>query len=120
VEPRPTMVGYQTLRLDSSADAAENGRRLLAAYAEAEGYALATVFTEVLIEGRMSAYEALVAAIETGDVAAVAVPTLDDLGRMPRIREYLRGRLEKLGVRVLVAQSLADLEKVGLRASGAV
>jgi hypothetical protein len=105
VNAKPLLVGYQSLGLDSSPDAAENGRRILAAYAQREGYTLGMIFTDVAY-GRMAAFEALLDAVRAGGVAAVAVPTRDDLSPMPRMREAMRLRLEHAGgVRVVVVQA---------------
>jgi hypothetical protein len=102
---KPLMLGYQSLRLDSSPDAAENGRRILAAYAQREGFALGVIFTDVAY-GRMAAFEALLNAVRAGGVAAVGVPTRDDLSPMPRMREAMRLRLENVGgVPVVVVQA---------------
>jgi hypothetical protein len=104
----PVLLGYQSLRLDSSPDAAENGRRILAAYAQREGYTLGLIFTDVAY-GRMVAFDALLNAVRAGGVAAVGVPTIDDLSSMPRMREAMRLRLEHAGgVRVVVAQTAVD------------
>ena len=103
---KPLLLGYQSLRLDSSPDAAENGRHILAAYAGREGYTLGVIFTD-LVYGRMAAFEALLTAVRAGGVAAVGVPTRDDLSSMPRMREAMRLRLEHAGgVPVVVAQPL--------------
>jgi hypothetical protein len=104
-KPKPLLVGYQSLRLDSSPDAAENGRRILAAYAQREGFALGVIFTDVAY-GRMAAFEALLDAVRAGGVAVVGVPTREDLSPMPRMREAMRLRLEHAGgVRVVVVQA---------------
>jgi hypothetical protein len=106
---RPILLGYQTLRLDSGPEAAENGQRVLRAFAEREGFTLETVFTEVAYEGRLSALSALLERINRGGIAAVVVASPDDLGRLPRVRQAMRARLEREGhVRVLVAQIMTS------------
>jgi hypothetical protein len=106
--PKPVLLGYQQLHANSSEDAAENGRRVLRAFAQREGYTIGMIFTEY-VYGRMQAFDALVDAVRAGGVSAVAVPELEDLAVMPRIREAMRLRLEHAGgVRVLVVQSVGE------------
>lgn len=109
---KPLLLGYQSLRLDSTDDAAENGRRVLAAFADREGYAMGAIFTD-LVYGRMAAFDALLDAVSTGGVAVVGIPTPEDLSPMPRLREAMRLRLQQAGgVPILIVQHSVDRESL--------
>jgi hypothetical protein len=104
---KPLLLGYQVSRLDSPADELVNGRRVLSAFADREGFALADVFVEHDVNRPLSAFAALIAAARAGGVEAVAVAAAADLGRIPRVRQLMRSRLEQeAGVRVLIAQPI--------------
>jgi len=103
---KPILFGYQTVRSSTPAEAVAKGREELAAFAIREGFALGEVFVERDVDRPCSALAALIAAARRSPVAAVAVPTTDDLGRLPRVRWLMRYRLEReAGVRVLVVRS---------------
>jgi hypothetical protein len=103
---KPILFGYQTVRLSTPAEAVAKGREELAAFALREGFALGEVFVERDVDRPCSALAALISAARRSGVAAVAVPTTDDLGRLPRVRWLMRYRLEReAGVRVLVVRS---------------
>jgi hypothetical protein len=103
---KPILFGYQTVRLNTPAEEVAKGREALAAFALREGFALGEVFVERDADRPCSALAALICAARRSGVAAVAVPTTDDLGRLPRVRWLMRYRLEReAGVRVLVVQS---------------
>ena len=102
---KPILFGYQTVRVSSSAAEVAKGREALAAFAIREGFALAEVFVERDVDRPCSALAALICAARRSNVAAVAVPTSADLGKLPRVRWLMRYRLEReAGVRVLVVQ----------------
>ncbi|MCD5313561.1 hypothetical protein [Kineosporia babensis] len=104
--PRPMLFGYQTVRPDSSDDEVTNGRRLLVAYAALEGYTLGEIFLEWTPGTSFSALSALVVTAERCRVRTVAVPSALDLGRLPRVQELVRRKLESGGLTVLVLQSM--------------
>jgi citrate lyase beta subunit len=105
---KPLLFGYQRAALGSSPDEIENGRRILTAFAAAEGYALGEIFLEHDVNKPLSALAALIDAARRTEVTAVVVPTLADLGRLPRVRVELAKRLQReAGVRVLTAQSMS-------------
>jgi hypothetical protein len=104
VNGKRVLLGYQSVRLSSTPEEVENDRRVLVAFAQRRGYQLGLIYTEMVAAGELSAFERLLAAVRQGDVAAVGVPTEADLGRMPRIRHWLRFRIEETGVPLLVAQ----------------
>ena len=102
---KPILFGYQTVRVSTPAEDVARGREALAAFAIREGFALAEVFVERDIDQPCSALSALISAARRSNVAAVAVPTTADLGRLPRVRWLMRYRLEReAGVRVLIVQ----------------
>jgi hypothetical protein len=99
------MVGYQQVRVSSSPDDVARGRRALVDYAAREGFALADVLVERDANRPCSALVALIDLVRGSDVAAVAVPTPLDLGRLPRVQRLTRERLEREGgVRVIVVE----------------
>jgi hypothetical protein len=103
VPDRPVALGYQSLRLDSSDDAQEIGRRVLAAFAELQGYLLRGVYTEHAYAGRLPAFELLLSRVAREQVAAVIVPSLDDFGHTPRVRQAMQLRLGQMAsLRILV------------------
>jgi hypothetical protein len=100
---KPLLFGYQQVRLDAPRDAAARGQRLLANFAAREGFALGGVFVERDVNRPCSALVALIDAARRCGATAVAVPTAEDLGRLPRVRHLMRRRLEReAGCRVLV------------------
>jgi hypothetical protein len=102
---KPLALGYQVSRLDSPAAELVNGRRVVAAFAEREGFALAGVFVELDVNRPLSSFAALIMNARECGAEAVVVPAAEDLGRLPRVRQLLRERLEReAGVRVLIAQ----------------
>jgi hypothetical protein len=85
----------------------------LAEFTAREGFALTQVFVEQEPNRPCSALVALIEAVRRGGIAAVAVPTLEDLGRLPRVRRLMRDRLQReAGVRVLVVEPVATPEQV--------
>jgi hypothetical protein len=110
---KPVLFGYQCVRLGTPPDQVVRGRRLLAEYAAREGFALAEVYVDDDVNRPDSALVALIAAATRGGVAAVAVPTLEDLGRLPRVRRLWRERLQReAGVRVLVVEPVTTADQV--------
>jgi hypothetical protein len=103
---RPLLLAYQSVRFDSTPDTVENDRRILLAYAQRQGYALGVIYTELASTGELSAFDRLLEAVRRGGVAAVAVASEADLGQMPRIRDWIRARVQATGVPLLVVQSL--------------
>jgi hypothetical protein len=102
---KPILFGYQTVRASTPAEEVAKGREELVAFALREGFALGEVFVERDINRPSSALTALIFAARRSEVAAVAVPTTNDLGRLPRVRWLMRYRLEReAGVRVLVVR----------------
>jgi hypothetical protein len=111
--PKPILVGYQTIRIDTSSDDVARGRQLLAEFAAREGFALTEIYVERDPNRPCSALTALIEAARRDSIAAVAVPTLDDLGRLPRVRRIMRDRLQRdAGVRVLVVEPVATPDQV--------
>ena len=54
------------------------------------------------------AFETLLGVVARGMVTAVIVPSLEDLGRMPRVRQAMQLRLEQVAsLRLLVATRCA-------------
>jgi hypothetical protein len=102
---KPILFGYQTVRVSTPAEEVAKGREELVAFALREGFALGEVFVERDINRPSSALTALIFAARRAEVAAVAVPTANDLGRLPRVRWLMRYRLEReAGVQVLVVR----------------
>ena len=100
---KPVLYGYQTARAGTPAFEIDRGREALAAFAQREGFALGEIFVERDANHPSSALTALISAARRSGVAAVAVPTDEDLGRLPRVRRLMRTRLEReAGVQVLV------------------
>jgi hypothetical protein len=103
---KPILFGYQTVRVSTPVEEVAKGREEIAAFALREGFALGEVFVERDAHQPSAALSALIAAARRSGVAAVAVPTTADLGRLPRVRWLMRYRLEReAGVRVLVVRS---------------
>jgi len=100
---KPLLLGYQQVRVDAPRDAVAGGRQLLAIFAAREGFALGEVFVERDVNRPCSALVALIEAARRCGATAVAVPTSEDLGRLPRVRHLMQRRLEReAGVRVLI------------------
>ena len=98
-KPKPRMLGYQAEK------SGESGRVALEVFAQAEGYALGNVFVEVG-PAPGSAMSALVEAVARENPAVVGVPSMADLGRVPRMQDLLYVRLSReTGVPVLVADA---------------
>jgi hypothetical protein len=103
---KPVLIGYQTVRVSSSADEVAKGRRALADYAAKEGFSLADILIERDASRPRSALVALIDLVRRSDVAAVAVPTSLDLGRLPRVQRLTQERFEReAGVRVIIVDS---------------
>jgi hypothetical protein len=100
--PKPVVIGYQRVRDGDSPVGLENDRRVMAAFAEREGFCLGTIFTD--LRGEVSALARLVASVEAGGVAAVVVVSEADLGLTARGRSILQRLIENAGTRLLVAQ----------------
>jgi hypothetical protein len=101
--PKPILVGYQTVRVSTSYEEVEHGRRLLAEFAAREGYALAGIFVERDANHPCSALVALIETAQRGDISAIAVPTRADLGGLPRVQRLTRERLiRETGVPVVI------------------
>lgn len=92
---KPLLFGYQAVRLGTTRAQLVAGRDALVAFARAEGYALGEVFVEHDVNRPTSALVALIAASQAGEVKAIAVPSLSDLGRIPRVQQMTRRRLER-------------------------
>jgi hypothetical protein len=104
--PKPILVGYQTVRLNTSARDVARGRRQLANFAAREGFALAGIFMERDANRPCSALVALIETARRGGVSAIAVPTPADLGSMARVQRLTRERLEReTGLRVLIVET---------------
>lgn len=105
--PKPILLGYQTVRVGTPQFEVARGRRVLAKYAAREGFALAEIFVDQDPNRPCSAMAALIEVARRSGVAAIVVPTLTDLGRLPRVQRLTRERLEReAGVRVLIAESI--------------
>jgi hypothetical protein len=103
--PKPILFGYQTVRLSTTPTEIAEGRRSLRQFAAQEGFALAEIFVEQDINRPCSALVALIESAVRTRVAAIAVPTPSDLGRLPRVQGLTRARLEReAGVPVLVVE----------------
>jgi DNA invertase Pin-like site-specific DNA recombinase len=104
---KPVLLGYLSARMDGSNDAVVNGRRVLAAFADREGYTLDEIFMDTDSAQPISAFVALLAAVRRGGAAAVVVPSVEHLGRTARERQTMRVLLEREGIaRLLVAQPM--------------
>jgi hypothetical protein len=94
----------KAVRLGTTPTEVMRGRRLLNQFAAREGFALAEIFVEQDVNQPCAALVALIETARRCGVVAVAVPSLNDLGRLPRVQYLTRARLEReAGVRVLVA-----------------
>lgn len=100
---RPVVLGFQTVAMGTRPADAWRTRRLLAAYAEREGLALGRVFVHVEGSGQPGALGDLLRAAVNPQVVAVAVVSLVDLSRSPRVRRMICARLKvQAGVEVRV------------------
>lgn len=95
MRPKPLLFGYQMARLDTTQDELLAGRAALVAFAQREGYALAEVYLESDLNRPTSALAALIAASRQRHVTAIAVPAATDLGRLKRVQELTKRRLER-------------------------
>ena len=93
---RPVLLGYQQVQIGTPRAEIARRLRLLVDFAEREGYALAEVFVDDSADRPLSAFHALInQAKQDNQVAAVAVPTGDDLSRNAFARRELWIRLER-------------------------
>ena len=100
---RPLLFGYMRLRITDAGDRAASARRLLAEFADREGFTLAEVYVDADENRPCAALSQLIHSVRRWDGAAVAVPALGDLGGTVHARRELRDRLQReLGVPVLV------------------
>jgi hypothetical protein len=100
---KPLLFGYLRLRITDANERAARARRLLADFAEREGFTLAEVYVEADENRPCSALAQLIHSVRRWDGAAVAVPELDDLGGTEQARREMRVRLRReAGVPVLV------------------
>lgn len=102
-ETRPLALGY--VREDSQMSKAElaHAKRVLAAFAEREGYALGTVYVE-RIERTPAAFEALIATAIRDEAAAVIVPGASHLALIGSEAEMAAHVARTTGARVLEAE----------------
>ena len=100
-EPKPLLLGYYSERTGLPQAYLRHVRALLTSFAEDEGYCLAGMFGEQA-ERPATALQALLDSAGRRDVAAVAVPSVTDLGADEGIQQVTRQRLANAGVRVLV------------------
>src|SRR5262245_30869707 len=105
VSMKPVLFGYQRARAGIESVDVINGRRVLAAFAEREGFTLGEINEETDPGRPSSALSALVAALPRLGVGAVAVPTLWDLGRTSWTVVAARHILERAGARLLVVET---------------
>jgi hypothetical protein len=106
---KPILYGYQAVRLDTARAEEAAGLAALRAFAQAEGYALSTIFVERDVNRPCSALAALIAVACTHEEQVfVAVPRMSDLGRLPRVQALTSQRIEReSGARVLLAQAVS-------------
>jgi hypothetical protein len=98
---KPLIFGYFSARAGLSDEHLMEVRVKLTAFASDEGFALAGMFAEPAAEPA-TGLQALLDSAARRDVAAVAVPSITDLGPDPRVQLAARQRLEGAGIRVLV------------------
>ena len=99
----PVLLGYQCARGASTPAAIRSGRRALERFAKQKGFALGDVFVEADGSQPHRAVSALVDIAIRGGVEAIAVPSAQDLWRLPPAQILMRRRIEReAGIRVLV------------------
>ncbi|HST86286.1 MAG TPA: hypothetical protein VLL08_31400 [Kineosporiaceae bacterium] len=98
---KPLLFGYHSARSGLPIEHLMDVRTKLTAFASAEGYALAGIFSEAT-EQPATALQALLESAERRHVEAVAVPSLEDLGANWGVQQLARKRLADAGVRLLV------------------
>ncbi|WP_433164619.1 hypothetical protein [Kribbella sp. CA-247076] len=76
---RPTVLGYVRADALSCAEELAAATNSLAAFASAEGFTLATVYTE-RDAAESAAFHALLEEVKRSEVRAVVVPTMNHLG----------------------------------------
>ncbi len=91
----PLMLGYQVARIGTAEQDIANGRAVLAAYAASQGYTLGEVFVEHDVNHPTSAMAALIEASRHMPATAIAVPSYQDLGRLPRVQQEVQKRLAR-------------------------
>ena len=99
---RPLLLGYARMHLLMSASELVRMKECLTAFAQAEGFALGTVFTEHA-HTAPAGFHALIEAVKRYEARAVVVPSLRHLavlGSPPTLERYVE---RCTGARVLVA-----------------
>ena len=93
---RPVLLGYQRVQIGTPRLEVARRLRVLIDFADREGYALAEVFVDDTPDRPLSAFHALINHTRRDtEVAAVAIPTGDDLGWNGQARRELWTRLER-------------------------
>lgn len=113
---KPLLLGYQRIRITASDAEVARGRAALVSFSNREGYALAEIFAEADENRPYSALTAMIEACRRIEVAAVAVPSLGDLGLNAAAQVELRERLQReTGVPVLIVEGRGRLLAKNLR-----
>lgn len=102
------MVGYQRTQTGPESPDIVNGRRVLAAFAEREGYALSDIFEENDPTHPTAALHALMDVVQRLELRVVIVPNAWHLGRTAWTQQATRRQIERAGARVDVAESVTD------------
>ena len=107
---KPFLFGYLRLRITAGLSAAESGRRLLAEFADAEGFALVDVYIDADESRPLAALASMLRCIRTSDAdargIAVAVPDLGHLGADPMTQRRMRVWIQRQAhVRLIVVRS---------------
>jgi len=98
---KPLLFGYHSARAGLPTEHLVEVRNRLTVFASTEGYALAGIWADSA-EQPATAMQAMLDSAERREIAAVAVPSLADLGTDELMQHATRERLERAGVRVLV------------------
>ncbi len=101
---RPLVLGYFRAHILMTIHEMAQVRTALAAFASAEGFTLGTVFIEHA-DSAPAAFEAMVAAVRTGEVKAVVVPSLRHLGVLGAPSNVKRQFESRTSARFLAAQA---------------
>jgi DNA invertase Pin-like site-specific DNA recombinase len=113
----PVLLGYQSVRVDSSSEQTEAGRRAMQEFARREGYELGLIYTD--LNGDCRGLQQLLSVVGADDSQAVVVASEQDLGRTVRFRAYVRTAIEQAGGRVLIAGSELAVSRIGSAGSAA-
>jgi hypothetical protein len=101
--PRPLMLGYIRIRLDSPAEVERTGREAMSRYAVERGCTLAEVFVDSNENRPDAALAAAIVAARSWHATTILVPDMSHLGRLRNAQDTMRLRIENESGATVVA-----------------